>query len=262
MLYINEKANSRAQLSRSLNYRFTFLCLSFQHLLPNKQIVTVLWISTHQTLLRGKTQRFKVSSWFLKIMKLIKYQIAQKCHNFQQCCIWLHYHWLWSHLGFFYHSKVEFTTVNTFSNVTGFSHFTMVNTDLVCCGGNGGRMKAKFTIVNFPKTIWFIAGISKLCLFSWHLVALFEMRSLSVTLLNTYTCIFSAASLFFSFFRAKQYSRDVTVTQTIFAFIRGKSTVNSGFQGIIRLHLMFVFHFWVEHKFRSKSFNSSVFYSV
>ena len=135
----------------------------------------------------------------------------------------------------------------------------MVNTDLVCCGGNGGRMKAKFTIVNFPKTIWFIAGISKLCLFSWHLVALFEMRSLSVTLLNTYTCIFSAASLVFSFFRAKQYSRDVTVTQTIFAFIRGKSTVNSGFQGIIRLHLMFVFHFWVEHKFRSKSFNSSVF---
>ena len=107
--------------------------------------------------------------------------------------------------------------------------------------------------------IWFIAGISKLCLFSWHLVALFEIRSLSVTLLNTYTCIFSAASLFFSFFRAKQYSRDATVTQTIFAFIRGKSTVNSGFQGIIRLHLMFVFRFWVEHKFRSKSFNSSVF---
>ena len=105
-------------------------------------------------------------------------------------------------MGFFYYSKVEFTTVNTFSNVTGFSHFTMVNTDLVCCGGNGGRMKAKFTIVNFPKTIWFIADISKLCLFSWHLVALFEMRSLSVTLLNTYTCIFSAASLFFSFFRA------------------------------------------------------------
>ena len=74
--------------------------------------------------------------------------------------------WLWSHLGFFYYSKVVFTTVNTFSNVTGFSHFTMVNTDLVCCGGNGGRMKAKFTIVNFPKTIWFIADISKLCLFS------------------------------------------------------------------------------------------------
>ena len=69
-------------------------------------------------------------------------------------------------LGLFYYRKVEFTTVYTFSNVTGFSHFTMVNTDLVCCGGNGGRMKAKFTIVNFPKTIWFIADISKLCLFS------------------------------------------------------------------------------------------------
>ena len=59
-------------------------------------------------------------------------------------------------MGFFYYSKVEFTTVNTFSNVTGFSHFTMVNTDLVCCGGNGGRMKAKFTIVNSPKKSAFI----------------------------------------------------------------------------------------------------------
>ena len=41
---------------------------------------------------------------------------------------------------------VEFTTVNTFSNVTGFSHFTMLNTDLVCCGGNGGRMKANLLL--------------------------------------------------------------------------------------------------------------------
>ena len=63
--------------------------------------------------------------------------------------------------------------------------------------------------------MWFIADISKLCLFSWHLVALFETRSRSITLLNTYTCIFSAASLFISFFRAKQHSRDVTVTHTI-----------------------------------------------
>ena len=69
-------------------------------------------------------------------------------------------------MGLFYYSEVEFTTVNTFSTVTGFSPFTMVNTDLVCCGGNSVRMKAKFTIVNFPKTIWFIANISKLSLFS------------------------------------------------------------------------------------------------
>ena len=73
-------------------------------------------------------------------------------------------YWLWSHLGFFYYSKVEFTTLNTFSNVTGFSHVTVVNTDLVCYGGNGSRMKAK--LVNCPKTILFIADISKLCLFS------------------------------------------------------------------------------------------------
>ena len=55
-----------------------------------------------------------------------------------------YHYWLWLHLGFFYYSKVEFTTVNTFSNVTGFSHFTMLNTDLVCCGG--GRMKANLLL--------------------------------------------------------------------------------------------------------------------
>ena len=37
----------------------TFLCLSLRHLVQNKQIVKVLWISTHQLLLRGKTRRFQ-----------------------------------------------------------------------------------------------------------------------------------------------------------------------------------------------------------
>lgn len=36
---------------------------------------------------------------------------------------------------------------NGFFNVTGFSHFTMVNPIVVCCVSNGGRMKAKFTIL-------------------------------------------------------------------------------------------------------------------
>ena len=67
--------------------------------------------------------------------------------------------------------------------------------------------------------MWFDADISKLCLFSWQLVALFEMRPLSVMLLKTYTCIFSTARVFFSFFRNKQYSRDVTeVTQFLLSF--------------------------------------------
>ena len=39
--------------------KFTFLCLSFRHLVQNKQIVKVLWISTHQTLLRAKNRRFQ-----------------------------------------------------------------------------------------------------------------------------------------------------------------------------------------------------------
>ena len=37
--------------------------------------------------------------------------------------------------------------VNGFFNVTGFSQFAMVNASLVCCVSNGGRMKAKFTVV-------------------------------------------------------------------------------------------------------------------
>ena len=56
--------------------------------------------------------------------------------------------------------------VNRFCNVTGFSHFTIVNALLVCCVSNGGKMKAKFTIVNPSEKAWFIARLSQLCLFS------------------------------------------------------------------------------------------------
>ena len=72
--------------------------------------------------------------------------------------------------------------VNGFFNVTGFSHFTMVNASLVCCVSNGGRIKAKFTIVKPSQKAWFIARLSKLCLFRWHLVMNFEKHF--VTMLN------------------------------------------------------------------------------
>ena len=55
LLNINENDNRCPQLSRCSYYRFTFLCLSLQ----KKQIVKVLWISSNQTLLRGKTRRFQ-----------------------------------------------------------------------------------------------------------------------------------------------------------------------------------------------------------
>ena len=41
----------------------------------------------------GRRKRFKVSSWFLKIMKLVEYQIAKKCYDFYHCCRWLHHHY-------------------------------------------------------------------------------------------------------------------------------------------------------------------------
>ena len=55
-------------------------------------------------------------------------------------------------MGFFHYSEVNFAIVSVFFNVTSFSHFTMVNVRLVCRVGNGGRIKAKFTIVNRPES--------------------------------------------------------------------------------------------------------------
>ena len=80
------------ELSRSSYYRFTFLCLSFRHLVQNKQIVKVLWIWTHQSCLEG-CKSFKVSLWFLKITKFVKHRIAEKCHDFHHCWRWLHHHY-------------------------------------------------------------------------------------------------------------------------------------------------------------------------
>ena len=37
----------------------------------------------------GRLEGFKVSSWFLKIVKLVEYRIAKKCHDFHHCCRWL-----------------------------------------------------------------------------------------------------------------------------------------------------------------------------
>ena len=68
-------------------------------------------------------------------------------------------------LEFFYYSKRKFTMVNRFCNVTGFSHFTIVNARLVCCvSSNGSRMKVKFTIVKPSEKAWFIARLSQLYL--------------------------------------------------------------------------------------------------
>ena len=43
--------------------------------------------------LEGRLEGFKVSSWFLKIMKLVEYRIAKKGHDFHHCCRWLHHHY-------------------------------------------------------------------------------------------------------------------------------------------------------------------------
>ena len=43
--------------------------------------------------LEERLEGFKVSSLFLKIMKLVESRIAKKCHDFHHCCRWLHHHY-------------------------------------------------------------------------------------------------------------------------------------------------------------------------
>ena len=62
-----KNANRSEQLSRS---SYTFLCLSFRHLFKNKQIVKNYEQQLTKRSLEGRFEGFKVSSWFLKIMKL------------------------------------------------------------------------------------------------------------------------------------------------------------------------------------------------
>ena len=41
----------------------------------------------------GRIEGFKVSAWFLRIIKLVEYRIAKKCHDFHHCFRWLHHHY-------------------------------------------------------------------------------------------------------------------------------------------------------------------------
>ena len=61
---------------------------------------------TNVALIEGKLEGFKLSSWFLKIMKLVKYQIAKKCHDFNHCCRWLHHHSRGCHVRFYFNETV------------------------------------------------------------------------------------------------------------------------------------------------------------
>ena len=56
----------------------------------------------------GGQEGFKVSSWFLKIMNLVEYQIAKKSLNFHHRCTCrcrLHHHYSWGYHVWFYLTK-------------------------------------------------------------------------------------------------------------------------------------------------------------
>ena len=57
--------------------------------------------------LEWRLEGFKVSSWFLKIMKLLEYRIAKKCHDFHHCCRWLRHHYSRGcHVRFYFNETV------------------------------------------------------------------------------------------------------------------------------------------------------------
>ena len=113
LLYINENENRCAQLISSSYYRFTFLCLSFRHLVQKKKKKKLFKYYEYQLpkrCLEGRLEGFKVSSWYLKIMKLVEDRIAYKCHDFHYCCRWLHHHYSRGCHVWFYFNKTVFNS--------------------------------------------------------------------------------------------------------------------------------------------------------
>ena len=94
----------------------TFLCLSFRHLMKINKLFKYLYeyqLTKH--CLEGRLEGFKVSSWFLKIMKLVEYRIAiKKCLDFHHCCRWLHHHYSWVCHKLFYLMKKSITLMTWF----------------------------------------------------------------------------------------------------------------------------------------------------
>ena len=72
-------------LSQSSYYRFSFF-LSF--LRTSGAMLKYFEYQLTKRCLEGRFEGFNyVSLWFLKIMWLVEYQIAKKCHSFHDGCI-------------------------------------------------------------------------------------------------------------------------------------------------------------------------------
>ena len=97
LVYINENTKHCPQLSQSSYYtcRFTLLCLSSDIWYKINKLLKYYEYQLTKLCSEGGQEGFKVSSWFLKIMNLVEYQIAKKCLNFHHRCTyrWLHHHY-------------------------------------------------------------------------------------------------------------------------------------------------------------------------
>ena len=76
----------------------------------------------------GRLEGFKVSSWFIEIMKLIEYRLAikKKRHDFHHCWRWLHHHYSRGYHVRFYLPKQSLGTCQKLAEGRG--------------GGNRGRV--------------------------------------------------------------------------------------------------------------------------
>ena len=72
LLYMNQSAKRCTQLSRSLYYRFTFLCLSFKHLV---QMLKYNEYHLSKRCFEGNSKvRYSSIIYFQKIIRLLKYR--------------------------------------------------------------------------------------------------------------------------------------------------------------------------------------------
>ena len=117
LLYINENANRYAQLTRSDPHTIDSLFCIFPSEIWCKitKLLKYYGYQLTKCCLEGRLEGLKISSWFLKIMKLVEYRIAKTFQEFHHYCRSLH-HWPYSqgcHVRF-YLMKQSFTLTTWF----------------------------------------------------------------------------------------------------------------------------------------------------
>ena len=116
LLYIDEREPLRTANSiRSSYNRLTFCIFPSEIWCKITKLLKYYGYQLTKCCLEGRLESLKISSWFLKIMKLVEYRIAKTFQEFHHYCRSLH-HWPYSqgcHVRF-YLMKQSFTLTTWF----------------------------------------------------------------------------------------------------------------------------------------------------